>query len=149
MSEIVERLLAEAQKLEELVKQRDSKNVAEPLRRLRDAANQVGQSWSGSWLGYQSRVYYADLQPTPAGAHFSTEWGFQDLSLGIDVGGTRGEWCEYTFDSVRQAIFSLAGVDSLGSAERLAVRSKEAFDYCQEEFMSLAFTTRATHSFRV
>ena len=29
------------------------------LDKLENAANRVGESWSGSWAGYHSRVYYA------------------------------------------------------------------------------------------
>lgn len=137
MSDLIDRLSAEAKILQSIAKERDLKNVAEPLDRLRDAANEVGRSWSGSWLGYQSRVYYANLQPTPAGAHFSSEWGFQDLSLGLDVGGTRGDWHEYTFESVREGIFSRAGIKSLTKAEQLSARARSAFETARELFLSV------------
>src|SRR5205823_3445533 len=121
MSELADRLFALAEQLDALGKEHQSSNVSEPLRRLRDAANEIGHSWSGSWLGYQSRVYYAGLQPTPPGAHFSIEWGFQDLSYGLDI-GTRGDWEEYTLDSIRHVIFSNAGVKSLDKLEESTSR---------------------------
>jgi predicted nucleotide-binding protein len=86
-------------------------------------------------------VYYRDLAPTPAGAHFSAEWGFQDLSLGLDVGGTRGEWGEYTFEAVRGTIFSRARVDSLKKAEELSACTKSAFEHAREHFLSVMAIT--------
>jgi predicted nucleotide-binding protein len=133
---ILEALIAEAKRLKEISKEIECSKVGESLSRLREAANDVAQSWSGSWLGYQSRVYYRDLAPAPAGAHFSAEWGFQDLSLGLDVGGTRGDWGEYTFEAVHGTIFSRAGVDSLKKAEDLSARSKSAFEHAREHFLS-------------
>lgn len=37
--------------------------VTEPLQRLEDAAARAAKAWSGSNLGYQANVYYADLAP--------------------------------------------------------------------------------------
>jgi hypothetical protein len=59
------------------------------------------------------------------------------MSLGLDVGGTRGHWYELTFESVREAIFAHAGIDSLAQVEQFATRCKEAFDRCREEFISI------------
>jgi predicted nucleotide-binding protein len=134
MADLAERLLAEAEKLEAMEKSGISKNISGPIQRLRDAANQVACSWSGSWLGYQSRVYYADFQPTPAGAHFSIEWGRRETFSQ----GTRGHWVEYTFDVVRDSIFSEAGVRSLAAVEKLADRAGAVFANSQEEFLSIA-----------
>ena len=45
------------------------------LSALDAAADAVGQASSGSWLGYHSRIYYANFQEPLPGAHFSQEWG--------------------------------------------------------------------------
>jgi hypothetical protein len=103
LSEMIARLLTLAEQLESVEKERKSKGVSEPLRKLRDAANEIGRSWGGGWLGYHSRVYYTDFQPTPPGAHFSTEFGLEPLH----TIGTVGDWSEYTCDGVREAIFFL------------------------------------------
>ena len=55
------------------------------LNKLEETAINVGKSWSGSWLGYHSRVYYRDLQPVPPGARFSKEWGQRGKRLGARV----------------------------------------------------------------
>lgn len=136
-NELANNLSRVARHLEAFEKDGQSKKISEPLRKVRDAANEIGRSWSKSWLGYQSRVYYENLQPVPAGAHFSSEWGFSDLSLGLDVGGSRGNWYEFTFESVREAIFARAGVDSLVHVEQFGTRCEKAFDHGREEFISL------------
>ena len=38
------------------------------LSKMEDVANSAAKAWSGSCLGYHSRVYYKDLQPAPPGA---------------------------------------------------------------------------------
>jgi hypothetical protein len=40
---------------------------------LIEAANKFENSWSGSWLGYHSCVYYNDFETPPPGALFSKE----------------------------------------------------------------------------
>lgn len=43
--------------------------AAEPgLDALDGVVDQIGRSFSGSWLGYHARVYYADLKPAPRSA---------------------------------------------------------------------------------
>ena len=64
----------------------DVKKLQPVLERLEETANSVGRAWSGSWLGYHARVYYAGLRPPPPGAHFSPEWGLRDaFSMGSSV----------------------------------------------------------------
>jgi len=137
MSELADRLFVLADQLDKLAKERDLPAWAEPVRRLCDSANEVGRAWSGSWLGYQSRVYYANLGPTPAGAHFSVEWGGE----GFHTMGTTGDWAEYTFDGVRDEIFSRAGVRSLTPMEGVVSGAKDVFAHAREEFLSIATVT--------
>src|ERR1043165_738810 len=77
------------------------------LDEIEKIANEVGLAWSGSWLGYQSRVYYKDLIPTPPGARFSKEWGFESLSFRE---GSMGEWVEYEFKSIEEHIIKKSKV---------------------------------------
>ena len=49
--------------------------VSSPLDKLAKAAEELKRSFSGSWLGYHSRVYYAGLDPAPAGANFGQNGG--------------------------------------------------------------------------
>lgn len=75
------------------------------LNALIEAQADVGKAWSGSWIGYHSRVYYDDLMPPPPGANFSSEWGMDNM-LGR---GTTGDWAEYSFESVYKEIYRMAG----------------------------------------
>ena len=63
---------------------------------LEAAVSIFAKSFSGSWLGYHSRIYYKDFQPPAPGANFSREWGMKQ-AYGE---GTRGEWGEYAYDDV-------------------------------------------------
>lgn len=42
---------------------------------LIDATHDVFTSWSGSFLGYHSELYYGDFQKPPLGSRFNPEWG--------------------------------------------------------------------------
>ena len=65
-------------------------DVTRPLIALEEAASAVRKSFSGSWQGYHSRVYYADFKTPPPGARFSQEWGLMDS---VSMGST-GDWRE-------------------------------------------------------
>lgn len=134
MSDFADRLLRGADDLDAIAKESKTKGFTEPLAKLTETANEVGRAWSGSFLGYQSRVYYADLKPVPAGAHFSMQFGARDM---FSEDGTRGDWAEYSFDSLRDLIFSHAGVTSLDKPEKLAERATEAFEQAKDEFLSV------------
>ena len=79
--ESFEELFEIAKKLRAAVAIGDAKGISAPLKSLGDAAEQIKQSFSGSWLGYHSRVYYDGFKAPPAGAHFSQEWGLKDLEF--------------------------------------------------------------------
>jgi hypothetical protein len=55
------------------------------LKALSDAATDLGKSWSGSWFGYHSRVYYKNLVPIPVGAYFSMTDGLNDMYWPIQI----------------------------------------------------------------
>jgi hypothetical protein len=113
---ISDELFEIAEKLDALRAKFDSEQVTVPLQQLEDAAKKVGKAWSGSWLGYHSRIYYKDFQSPPPGARFSQEWGFMDVSFG----DTRGDWAEYDYDQVRKTIYEMAGNPDLETVRRLA-----------------------------
>jgi hypothetical protein len=60
-----EELFKLARMLNDAANAGDADNIVEPLSALENAANQVKRSFSGSWLGYHSRVYYKGLIPAP------------------------------------------------------------------------------------
>jgi len=120
-------LLAIVRRFEAFVERAEDERVRTPLDRVQEAAGQVGESWSGSWLGYQANVYYRDLKPPPPGAHFSTEWGLRPSVFGQ---GTSGEWREYRPEEVEAAISEVAGNADLSAARFLR---EEIADAIEEE----------------
>jgi len=105
-----------------------------PLQSLIDAAEIVGRSWSGSWFGYHSRVYYAGLADPPPGARFSQEWGMMD-TFGIQ--DTVGDWREYRFDDVIDAISQQAGNPDSTQQENTAKEIASEFEDAQSNALSL------------
>jgi predicted nucleotide-binding protein len=103
---------------------------------LEEAANEVGRAWSGSWLGYHSRVYYKGLLPAPPGAHFSSEWGLRETFSP----GTSGHWQEYDFEEVRAAIERIGRVD-LETARKIAKTGKKLVEESREQVLSILETS--------
>jgi len=104
------------------------------LSKMEDVANSAAKAWSGSCLGYHSRVYYKDLQPTPPGARFSQEWGFSDSYM---LRATIGDWVEYDFDDIVNHIKSSSGAEDFDSLENIASETKELFEEIHSEIQSL------------
>ncbi|MBD2361765.1 nucleotide-binding protein [Anabaena minutissima FACHB-250] len=114
----------------------ESYDVAESIKTLQAAANQAGKSWSGSWLGYHSLIYYDQLKPAPAGARFSQEWGFLERYSN----DTRGEWREYDFDYVYNILKSSISNLSLEQLEELANEMSKVIPDLREELISIIFS---------
>lgn len=125
--------LAEIFALADTLDDMSTKLDEQKLEQLMDAAEEVGKSWSGSWLGYQSRVYYKDLKPVPPGARFSKEFGLMDTTF---LRATTGEWVEYSFDDVVDAIHGIAGNVSLDEYRSRAEEARECFDEAQSQLLS-------------
>jgi len=109
---------------------------------LETAANETARAWSGSWLGYHSRVYYAELEPVPPGARFSIEWGLKELFANQ---GTIGHWGEYDFDSLVTEIRQRAKIDDIDALETSAEKVAEEFDDTQAEILSILTAIVAAH----
>jgi predicted nucleotide-binding protein len=109
-------------------------NPITEIQAVEDAANEVGKSWSGSWLGYHARVYYENLQPIPPGARFSKEWGFTELYA---IEGTVGNWVECDSDEIINEILRLSGIENIDSLDTEANQTREKFDEAQAMLLSL------------
>jgi predicted nucleotide-binding protein len=144
MSELHEELLQIADKVELYAQEAKQENISLPLSKLEDAANAVSKAWSGSWLGYHASIYYNDLQVPPPGAHFSQEWGMEELFTQSD--GTTGDWREYRDDDVIKAIYALADNPDLDPARKLSEKAENAFDTEKNEILSLLSTTLSEKS---
>lgn len=106
------------------------------IMKLVDESGKVAPSWSGSWLGYHSCVYYENLEAPPAGAHFSTEWGLDDR-VGILGMGSTGNWIEYSHADIVSYIEQRAGNPDLSGPARESVRAKEAIEDVKSNILSL------------
>lgn len=104
MANVIEDLKLIYKKLKQL-----NSKPPKTLTKLKEATDEVGKSWCGSWIGYQSRIYYKDFSPVPAGAHYSIEWGTKNQF----AAETTGKWLEYTFDDVVAEIYEKANVKSI------------------------------------
>jgi len=127
-------LFALADRLAALAEPSGDDDVRNPLLALEAAANQVKRSFSGSWLGYHSRVYYEGLIPAPAGANFSQEWGLQDMLGGL---GSRGKWRQFDPEDVKAHIWALSNNASLERARTAAVTASEVFRSCKSDILSI------------
>lgn len=113
----------------------DEDYIEGPLNSLVKASQEVGRSFSGSWQGYHSRVYYQDFCTPPPGAHFSQEWGLMDTYMSNF--GSRGSWREYTKEQVKNYILELAGNPDLAPATEAAGEANEVFESCKSEILSI------------
>ena len=100
-----EELLQMAETLEKLVTLSRQEQINHPLERVKQAADNIGKAWSGSWLGYHANVYYQDYQSPPPGAHFNIAWG---LKVPLADLGSTGDWVENTAEAVEYAIYRRA-----------------------------------------
>ena len=115
MTELHEELVEIALKLETIAERGRLPDIQDPLDRLKQAAEEVGKSSSGSWIGYQANVYYKNLKIPPPRAHFNPEWGLMPLAFVPER--TTGDWVEYDPDQVRNVIFLRAGNPDIKPAE--------------------------------
>lgn len=106
------------------------------VNRLAEVANEIGKAWSGSWLGYHSRVYYGSFQVPPPGAAFSQEWGLQEAFSR----GSRGDWGEYRFDDVVEGINRRAGNPNFDSLVVEGDQAAELFEHSKTTSLSLIYT---------
>ncbi len=142
MSTLLEDLSEIARRLDAVKARDDLLTIRKNLSDLEEAANEAGKAWSRSWIGYQAYVYYRDLQPPPAGAHFSQEWGLREMGFSE---GTTGAWAECAEDVVRSAIYKKAGNPDMQSAQAFAETAKYTFEDCRAEVLSLLTTALEGH----
>jgi hypothetical protein len=97
-----------------------SEEIKPALDALNKAAESVGKAWSGSNIGYQSRVYYKDYAAPPTTDMFSREWG---LTFGSDERG----WQILAEEEVRSEILKRAGGIDLQPLRDSAAAALDAF----------------------
>lgn len=101
-----EELLEIAQKLKTASEGANASAYKSPTTAITEAIKKVGEAFSGSWLGYHSRVYYKNFQSPPPGEHFSQEWGnYGNPYLDYE---TDNAWIEYTASDIKTHIMNIA-----------------------------------------
>jgi len=134
MNSLSDKSLSLAERLEARCKEWKLSKLVLGLEKLREAAKEIGKSWSGSWIGYHSRVYYANFQLPPTGTHFSSSTGFETGWGTRDE--TRGEWVEYQYDAVHKSIFTLAKLKDANSVTELSDQVEDDFETIKSELIS-------------
>ena len=108
--------------------------ISQVFETVEEAVEAARRAFCGSWLGYHSRVYYANLDTPPAGANFSSEWGFNDS---YRTQYTTGDWREYQHDDLKRLIFTNADNPDLSDIENLSERASDSFDSAKAEILSI------------
>lgn len=130
-----------AQRLQALEHSFDDPEYRKPLDTVQAAAAEVAHAWSGSWLGFESRVYYQGLATPPPGAHFSP--GFSPLNSMMNSAGT---WAEYGRGAVEKEIYRRAGNANLTSARRLSGEVIDSFETEKEAVVAILRGLTSTSS---
>lgn len=95
-------------------------------------ATEVGKAWSGSYLGYQSCVYYRDLKPKPPGAHFDIQWGLMDRYSNSSL----GDWEEFNHEDIYQHIDS-QDESLVNELDQIMREEVQGFCTLQDEVLSI------------
>jgi len=95
---------------------------------LRDAARTVGDSSSGSWIGWHSRMYYGNYEEPRVADSWNSEWG--------GLGHVSGSWQERSLVEVQRAIEDRAGV-RLADTAHCADRVREVCQPLQQELVTV------------
>ena len=125
MTDSHDELLSIANEIENLATLSLEPEISEPLDRLKQAAEDAGKAWSGSWIGYHANVYYTNLQIPPPGKHFNPEWGSNRTPLVQDA-ETDG-WAIHDPDNVSRMIHERAGNPDLDPAKNFNGFAKAQF----------------------
>ena len=124
---IESKLFQIADHLERLAK----KCPSEQLDAIINSSNEIGKAWSGSWIGYQSRVYYNDLKPVSRWCSIQSRFGIRCNIY------PRGDWKEYEFDKVVKIIINRGGCEDLSLYQSKAEEVRSDFENYQPRLLSL------------
>ena len=129
MPEPYEELLSIADRMDDLAERGRQDEIEKPLQLLKQAAEDIGRAWSGSWIGYHASVYYKCLKPPPPGDHFSQEWGLM-------LEGDSGNWVEFDPVYVGKAVHERVGNPDTKPVENFHSEAVEEFDRQKTDALS-------------
>ena len=101
LKEISAALLAKAKELQETLGP-ELARVEKSSIAVSRATQRVAASWSGSWMGYHSELYYRGFAPPPLENSFSPEWG--------GIHGIPAGWQKRSADEVKERIEKISRV---------------------------------------
>ncbi|NKM14177.1 hypothetical protein GFL85_24685 [Rhizobium laguerreae] len=113
-----------SQRLESLANFPESEIEFRKLDALVEAADEVGISFSGSWLGYHARVYYHGFEQPRPGDHFTQEWGLMER---FDSSPS-DEWRECLPKAVMESVREKAGSPDLTILQKAEAEAALGFD---------------------
>ncbi|OLT51227.1 hypothetical protein BJF87_16045 [Gordonia sp. CNJ-863] len=113
-------------------------DVSADIAALDGAGEDVGKSWSGSNVGYQSRVYYADFRLPDSNERFSQEWGFM-------MRGSETPWRTYSVDEVNAEIIARSGAVDITRLEDRASKDREQVLDHKESLISILSTALSSN----
>lgn len=96
-------------------------------------AQEIGQSASGSWLGYHANVYYVDFQQPPAGVHFDVDNG----TASTYHSGSNRNWVEHTYQEIFDILLDEKGKADLAAAEKCAGEGLDLFNSAKADVTSI------------
>jgi len=108
-----------------------------PLDNLLKTASEIGSAWSGSWLGYHSRVYYANFESPLPKAYFSHEWGLMNMNAPYLTSRSSGDWREYRADEVIAQVYSKTATTGLEKEKQEANAARTLFEELHSQVLSL------------
>lgn len=129
--------------LEEECAKAKVKTFLDPIKKVQLSAETIGKSWSGSWIGYHSRVYYLGFSDPPAGALFSVEWGLRNCFVGD---GSVGDWVEFKHDDVLGEIYKRCRNPDFSNHEAITVGAREVFEKNKAITLSLITVAKSNHA---
>jgi predicted nucleotide-binding protein len=118
--------------LSDAVSRARSDDLRQAITALRRECNRAKAAWSGSNLGYHSRVYYRGLQS--AGAQFSPEWGLMDR---WPVHQPDPGWEVMQEDRVRDVILGRAGINDIEAVTDRLSSTRDDLTTLKEQGISL------------
>jgi hypothetical protein len=84
-------------------REKEVQKLKPKIKKFSDAAEAVGPSWSGSWLGHHANLYYNELRPPPPPHRFNMDWG--------TMRGLSGPWLEIPFEGMVEILEKEAKID--------------------------------------
>lgn len=131
MDNFIDELVRAARSCERAAKAFEEEPVDSMNKQLVEACQDVGQAWSGSYIGYQATIYIEGLRPRRPGEHFDSEWG----GVGAFCSRTTGRWREYSYDEVQGEILRRAGISDLTLLNKATKDAGDIFEAAREEIL--------------